>query len=191
MPFIAERIYKQVGGEKESVHLERWPEASKIDTELIKQMKDIRDAVSLGLMKRTETKINVKQPLLSVTYKQQIKEEFFSLLKDELNVKDVFINESQLEDVVLDTTITEELQKEGDMRKLIRAVQDVRAMKKLQTSDKIVLTVSSRLILGNTDRLFSVCNIEEIKEDVNLSQNNAEQVDFHEHAIYFVVTNVI
>ncbi|MBP6948690.1 MAG: class I tRNA ligase family protein [Candidatus Pacebacteria bacterium] len=174
MPFISERIYKQCDGEKESVHLESWPISDNIDYEIIKDMKIVRELVSLGLMKRTETKINVKQPLLSVSFKKVVSGKYNNLIKDELNVKDVFYNDSQKEDVVLDTTITEELQKEGDIRKLIRAVQDMRKAKGLKQVDEINLVVSSLTSLGDMSLLVSTCKIKEIKEDVSIKDNSIE-----------------
>ena len=160
MPFIAERIYKQVGGTKESVHLDSWPETSSVDTDLIKGMKEVRNAVSLGLMKRTESKINVKQPLLSVTFKQVINENFFTLLKDELNVKEIRIDASQVEEVVLDTTITEELQREGDIRILIRSIQGKRKDLHLSTKDKVALTLSFELKEKEALLIKEICNVE-------------------------------
>jgi isoleucyl-tRNA synthetase len=177
MPFIAERVYKQVGGIKESVHLEHWPEAGASDEVLIADMKNVREAVSLGLMKRTEAKINVKQPLLSVTFKKTIPAQYFDLLIDELNVKNVFIDESQTEDVVLDTTITAELQQEGDMRKLIRAVQDMRKTKGLKPSDAITLVLSSRENLGDMSALLATCKVTDIKEDASVEGTKVELSD--------------
>lgn len=177
MPFIAERVYKAVGGQIESVHLDAWPEGGAVDEQLIRDMKDVRDAVSLGLMKRTETKVNVKQPLLSVTFKQIIDEKFFELIKDELNVKQVYIDEKQEVDVVLDTTITPELQQEGDMRKLIRAVQDMRKEKGLQASDEIVLLVSSKKNLGDMSLLLATCKVKEVREDAGIEGVKVELTD--------------
>jgi isoleucyl-tRNA synthetase len=174
MPFIAERVYRAVGGEKESVHLDSWPDAVIFDETIIKEMKLVREAVSLGLMKRTEAKINVKQPLLSVSFKKAISGVYNDLIKDELNVKDVFVNEDQEEEVILDTTLTEELQKEGDIRKLIRAVQDMRKAKGLVQSDEIALVVSSLVNIGDTALLVSSCKVTTIKEDTNLIGQTVE-----------------
>ncbi len=168
MPFVAERVYHDIGGEKESVHLEAWSEGGMIDETIIQEMKDVREAVSLGLMKRTEAKITVKQPLQSVSFKKAINPLYFSLIRDELNVKDVIIPEKQDEEVILNTTITKELQEEGDMRKLIRAVQDLRKEKGLQPSDDITLLVSSRQHLSNTSLVHSTCKVREIQEDTSL-----------------------
>ena len=174
MPFISERIYKTVCDIKESVHLESWPTAVEVDEELINSMKLVREAVSLGLMKRTEAKINVKQPLLSITFKQNLNEVFFGLIKDELNVKEVFLDEKQEMEALLNTHITEELQKEGDMRKLIRTVQDARKEKGLQPFDIVTLHVSSLLLLSDDVQLRSTCKIKDIKEDTSVITNPVE-----------------
>jgi isoleucyl-tRNA synthetase len=174
MPFLAERIYKQVDGKKESVHLESWPKAGNIDENIIKEMKDVREAVSLGLMRRTENKINVKQPLLSVTLKKNIPTIYFELIKDELNVKEIKINEEQTEDVMLDVTITPLLQQEGDVRKLIRAVQDMRKEKGLSPQDVISITISSIANLGDISLLKNTCKIKEVKEDTGVVGQSVE-----------------
>ena len=174
MPFIAERVYQQSDGTKESVHLDTWPALGNVDEELIKDMQNVRALVSLGLMKRTEEKINVKQPLLSVTFKKVVDQKFFSLIADELNVKEVLIDEAQIDDVILDTTITEALQQEGDIRKLIRVVQDARKEKGLQPIDEINVAVSSMSQLDDVSLLISTCKIKEIKEDVLLIENPIE-----------------
>jgi DNA polymerase III delta prime subunit len=88
---------------------------------------------------------------------------------DELNVKEVIINESQIEDVSLDTTLTEALKQEGDMRKLIRAVQDMRKEKGLQTNEEIVLLVSSKELIVDDVQLRVSCKIKEIKESKHVS----------------------
>lgn len=145
MPFISERIYQSVGGEKESVHLEKWPEVQDFDESILSDMKNVREAVSLGLMKRTETKINVKQPLLSATFKKVIPAIYFELIKDELNIKEVIIDEDQTDVVVLDITITEALQKEGDERILQRAMQELRKEKGLTVNDLANIEFSGTL----------------------------------------------
>lgn len=184
MPFIAERIYRDLGGARESVHLESWPEGGTVHEEIIKEMKVVRQCVSLGLMKRTELKLNVKQPLLSVTFPFAIKEVYHKLIKDELNVKDVFFNETQSEEVVLDATITEALQKEGDLRKVMRAIQDARKEKGLQPSDSIVLTLSSKDELGDMSQLMATCKVSTIIEDEHVQSNH---VDISSGDIFFAI----
>ncbi len=174
MPFIAERIYQQVTGTQESVHLTRWPIAGFVDEQIIKDMKVVRDVVSLGLMKRTESKINVKQPLLSVTLKKKISSVYFDLIQDELNIKKIIINEEQTDEVILDTTITKELEREGDVRKLIRAIQDMRKEKGLSPQDVISISISSLVELGDISLLTSTCKIKEVKEDAKTQGQSVE-----------------
>ena len=174
MPFISERVYKQAGGEKESVHLESWPQAGNINEDILKEMKDVREIVSLGLMRRTENKINVKQPLLSITIKKNINPIYFDLIKDELNIKEVFIDENQTDEVILDTNITDELLKEGDIRKLIRLIQDMRKDSKLSPKDVVNIKISSLANITDVASLKNICKINEIKEDVNVTGESVE-----------------
>lgn len=185
MPFISERIYQQIVDKTGSVHLTRWPVGGNIEEEVIKNMKLVRDVVSLGLMKRTESKINVKQPLLSVILKKNIPAIYFELIKDELNVKDVFVDDTQEDELTLDITITPELQKEGDIRKLIRAVQDMRKEKGLSPQDSISLVVSSLLNLGDVTLLKSTCKIKEVKEGIDMKENS---VELSSGVLYFAIS---
>ncbi len=99
---------------------------------------------------------------------------YFDLVLDELNVKEIKIDELQEEEVTLDITITEELLREGDVRKLIRAVQDMRKEKGLSPQDIISVTISSLSILGDITLLQSTCKIKEINEDINMKENSVE-----------------
>ncbi len=175
MPFIAERIYKEVGGARESIHLEKWPKRGDIDLEIISDMKVVRYTVSLGLMKRTESKINVKQPLQSVTIKKEIDEKYFDLISDELNVKEVKINKEQAEEVLIDLNISDELRKEGDVRKLMRAIQDMRKEKGLTPSDFVKLIASNEIAKSET--LMKTCKVSEVIIDENVEGESVEITD--------------
>ena len=137
-PFMADYIYKEINGDKESVHLDVWPEVDKklIDKELEEQMEQVRNICSLALQKRAEAGIKVRQPLakLQITnYKLQ--NELIDLIKDEVNVKEVVADLK--EGVVLDTTITEELKAEGIVRDFVRNIQAKRKEMGLTPKDKI------------------------------------------------------
>ncbi|MBI4086826.1 class I tRNA ligase family protein [Candidatus Kaiserbacteria bacterium] len=147
MPFIAESIYKGAGGEKESVHLETWPEAGQVDTKLIEDMSDVRNIVSLALEARSKAGIKVRQPLAgvivrvdSVIFENQA---LIELVKDEINVKEVVSTRTWSESVVLDTTITESLKQEGMARELMRAIQELRKTEGLAPSDRIALIIKA------------------------------------------------
>ncbi|HMJ12371.1 MAG TPA: DUF5915 domain-containing protein [Polyangiaceae bacterium] len=69
--FMSEEMYQNlvvragVPGAKESVHLDRYPEASlgEIDERLVEETRAVREIVSLGLSVRTANKLKVRQPL--------------------------------------------------------------------------------------------------------------------------------
>ncbi|MEK7579474.1 MAG: class I tRNA ligase family protein [Patescibacteria group bacterium] len=147
-PFFAEEVYADIKGGHESVHLEEWPEAnvSRHDGRILDEMKEVRDVVSRALEARASAGIKIRQPLqkltLRATYKNlQGKDALLDLIKDELNVKEVVFDESAGWDLELDTNITPELKKEGDLRDLIRAIQDFRKQSGLTPADKVSVRV--------------------------------------------------
>ncbi len=174
-PFFADYLYQESGGALESVHLEEWPVSGKIDADLISNMEMIRALASVGLMKRTEAKINVRQPLSAfkikdsgtvLKYWDQLKE----ILKDEINVKDIAFFDGGPDEpgYILDTTMTPELKEEGMVRELIRAIQDLRKVKGLNVGDKAVLNVETdgagrKVIDMNTAQVKSACGISDIR----------------------------
>ena len=146
MPFMAEDIYQKVKGEKnkESVHLELWPEARKVDKKLIEKMENTRHLVELALAARAENGIRVRQPLRSLKVKsEKLKEVYSELIKDEVNVKEIIGGVNLETEVEFDITITPELKKEGQLRELIRNIQDLRKKEKLTPHDIAVLLVQT------------------------------------------------
>jgi isoleucyl-tRNA synthetase len=138
MPFVADYIYKEVNGGKESVHLEDWPEIEKklIDEELEERMKQVREICSLALQKRMEAGIKIRQPLGKLQIpKYKLEDGLFDLIKDEVNIKEVVADLK--EGVILDTTITEELKEEGLVRDFVRSIQVLRKEANLTPKDKI------------------------------------------------------
>jgi isoleucyl-tRNA synthetase len=150
-PFFADYLYQGVGGEKESVHLEEWPKEGKIDRELLKDMDMVRSIASKGLEARMAAKINVRQPLGRLKIKDsKIKElsvELVELIEAEVNVKELIFDANIEQDVELDTAITPELKEEGDLRELLRKIQDLRKEKGLTVSDGARLIVPSDVMV--------------------------------------------
>ncbi len=161
-PFFAEHLYKAVDGGKESVHLEEWPEVnSKLknqNAKVLEEMEEVRKIVSLALEQRAKANIKVRQPLASLKLKSKIparlnetsrsgglnlKSELLKLIQDEVNVKKVLFDAGILSEVELDTTITPELKEEGDVRELIRAIQDLRKETGLTAGDLALLTIDT------------------------------------------------
>jgi isoleucyl-tRNA synthetase len=138
-PFFSESMYGALGGTKESVHLDEWPKAGKkkIDKKLIASMASARNFAALGLAKRAEAGIKVRQPLASMTVNVKLGTALDAVLAEEVNVKKIIVASKQKE-VVLDTTITEALRAEGLLRDLVRMFQELRQNAKLSPKDKIV-----------------------------------------------------
>ena len=146
MPFVAEDIYKKVNGEKESVHLEDWPKGGRVNAMLVEEMSEVRKVVSSSLEKRAKRGFKVRQPLAKLTVKSRTlekKEDLHVLIKDEVNVKEVVFDANIADDVYLDTTLTDELKKEGFVRELIRHIQDLRKKTQLTPNDIVTLLVST------------------------------------------------
>jgi len=173
-PFFAENLYQEVvGGDtsfKESVHMESWPIAGKIDTNLINEMNLVRGLSSNGLEARTTAKINVRQPLAKLKVKAPLSlfsggmsQQLLELVKDEVNVKEVVQDASIENDVELDLNISAELKEEGEFRELLRKVQDMRKEKGLSVGDKAVLVVPKefRSVVANYE--------DEIKKSANIT----------------------
>ena len=148
MPFIADDIYLRVNNEKESVHLETWPEGGEVDQEMLVQMQWVRDVISQALEVRSNQGIKVRQPLPALRIKYQVSsikqnEQLLSIIRDEVNVKEVTFDDGEEGGVELDTELTDELKREGAVRELLRAVQDERKNTGLQPGEEATLTVST------------------------------------------------
>jgi|TARA_Y100000310_G_scaffold170442_2_gene170621 isoleucyl-tRNA synthetase len=153
MPFFAEHLYQTLkkDTDSESVHLTSWPSFSKATdagAKLISDMDEVRNIVSQGLQARARAGIKVRQPLALLTVKSRNKaleenKELLSLIQDEVNVKKVSFDPSISEEVVLDTTLTQELRDEGAVRELIRHIQDMRKKQEFSPHDQVALTIQA------------------------------------------------
>ena len=184
-PFMAEKIYKAVGGEKESVHLEDWPEVNKklMDNEVLVQMSMARAVVELGLAARAEAGIKIRQPLAAIYVgKLKILEGFAGVIADELNVKKVERGEGkgitkQANDVVvtLNIHIDEELKSEGVLREIVRTINQIRKEQKLTISDRVVVRYSTDEVML---KVIFEKYVEEIKKSVlafSVDEGEADQ----------------
>ncbi len=150
MPFVAEDIYLKTkdDGSKESVHLESWPfpnEALEADEAitLLKQMAEVRKIVSLGLEARMKAAIKVRQPLASLKIYKEFSKELSDLIKDEVNVKEILVATADEDTVELDINMTQELKEEGQMRELLRSIQELRKESGLNIEDRAELIVDT------------------------------------------------
>jgi len=156
VPFVAEAMFAELGGEGESVHLADWPKYNdkEIDSELTDEMATVRKIVELGHALRDEAEIKLRQPLSEVEIeKAALKniDELLPLVAEELNVKLAksvdhiderggwLIKSMNGVAVALRTEISAELKREGTMREITRQINDLRKEAKLTPVDRIKL----------------------------------------------------
>ncbi|MFH1233283.1 MAG: isoleucine--tRNA ligase [Patescibacteria group bacterium] len=182
MPFISEQIWQKVTGynfndENKSAHLEAWPKQSQItnyELAILEQMEEVRKIVELGLAKRDEAGIKVRQPLSKLKVKSQkhaksetnglkVSDEHLQLIKDELNVKKIeLVNNADRLEVELDINISVELKLEGIKREIVRQINMTRKEAMLTIKDKITLSWQSKsTLIAKTFSEFS----DEIKKE--------------------------
>jgi isoleucyl-tRNA synthetase len=212
-PFISEAIWQAVTGTNfkdntKSVHLEQWPNTEKTltvrttespektensDEKIINDMNVVRRIVEMGLAKRDEHKIKIRQPLSKLKVKsEKLKvsdEELINLIKDELNVKEVEFSDGE-EGVELDVTMTPELEREGLKRELVRAINNLRKNNGLTIKDQIKLyCFSDDEMIKETLKQYQ----EEIKTDTLSSEiieekaDNSEEQKINDRSVYLAI----
>jgi isoleucyl-tRNA synthetase len=154
MPLLAENLWQKILGynfsdDDESVHLQEWPKGEKVgkkQNEILADMVLVRRVVELGLAKRDEAGIKIRQMLAKVTIfsENEIGAEYNFLIVDELNVQTLewkkITGETKVE---LDTNITPELKKEGIKRELIRSINMLRKDAGLDISAKVAVNIKT------------------------------------------------
>jgi isoleucyl-tRNA synthetase len=165
-PFASEDIWQKLKNEKdeESVHLTKWPEKQIINYGVVEKMNQAREIVERVLFARQLKKKNVRQPLaeLRLGENYSLPPEYFEILKDELNIKNISLvkkegvpnnldkwfairlfydNPDETILMYIDSEITEELKQEGNYRELVRAIQDIRKKKGLNPNDMVSIKI--------------------------------------------------
>ncbi len=174
-PFASDKMWRELTAgmdEARSVHLSDWPEAGKVDAELLGQMAEARNVVSEGLSVRGEHKIKVRQPLAKLAYGTdgRLDEELERIIAEEVNVKAVVWGKDLGEDkVMLDVQLTPELKAEGLMREIVRQVQSARKAAGLEVDDRIVLTLatSSKELAAAVEAHGHVIAAETLAREIN------------------------
>lgn len=156
MPFYAEYLFLRVKerDDRESVHLSSWPPKRNVDGSLLEKMAIARDIVALGLEARQRAGIKVRQPLQALLVQKKhpdLGDEYETIMKEELNVKEVREDLTIDSVVSLDLNLTPALVSEGVAREFIRSVQDARKEMGLVPKDRIHLSVSPALLSRISD----------------------------------------
>jgi isoleucyl-tRNA synthetase len=146
VPFLSEEIYQELNGlgfaKTKSVHLEAWPAAVEklIDDKLENEMETVRRLVAWGMAERAKHGVKVRQPLAKLVLKKnELRSGLYDLVKEEINVKEIGFDENLAVAAELDWNITSELKEEGDVREIIRQIQELRKTAKFTPQDKITI----------------------------------------------------
>jgi len=194
IPFTAEEIWQKLKNEndEESVHLAEWPHFAKASrgkpnfikklfgksNKVIEEMQKAREIVSLGLQLRQKAGIPVRQPLseLRIT-NYKLREEYFEIVKEEMNVKEIKLTEGKELKVEIDTNITPELKEEGNYRELVRAIQEMRKKAGLTPSDIISISFDTNEEGKNLIQKFEKDMKKTIlAEKIEFKNNNGEEI---------------
>lgn len=156
-PFIAEEMYQNLVVNMdmesvESVHLEDYPTINEdeIDTKILDDMQRVRDIASYGLKVRENVRLNLRQPLCKafVNIKD---EELREIVKEEINVKEIFFSEKPesgegmntegegSDFITIDCNLTDELKNEALINEFMRRYKDLRKKKGLKVGDMVTL----------------------------------------------------
>lgn len=146
-PFMAEELFRNLTG-LESVHLRDWPEVGHVNERVVSEMDAVRDAVNDGLALRAKAGIKIRQPLSSLKMKGvpalgPNASEYYDIMREELNVKDVNWKTDGVRQLELDTEITPALHIEGLAREVVRVVQQSRKEAGYAVDDRINITIST------------------------------------------------
>jgi isoleucyl-tRNA synthetase len=191
VPFVTEEMYQNLKTEeeKESVHLEDYPELGDkyLNEKLTRKMKEVREVCTLGQSARVESSLKVRQPLASVKIKgTKLDQNLLEVIEDELNVEEVEIvdelpekdywniQESKFVSVALNTRLTPELQKKGLYRDLVRKIQRARKKAGLKIGELVEIEVKSSN--NKAVELIEEEN-ESLKEDVYAKSLKAKKVE--------------
>lgn len=154
-PFVAEHLHHELhkgSAHIGSVHWHDWPKSQKLkseDEQLIKEMELVRKVSNMALALRQKEKIKVRQPLpeLAVVGQVKLRPELVSLLKEELNVKEVgwpkeipenfVFTEGDSLKVGLNKEVDKALRNEGWAREVVRQIQDMRKEAQYRFDEKV------------------------------------------------------
>ena len=158
IPFLSEEIYQGISDNNFvkaiSVHLEAWPyeeekavnytEMTKLpDATLYSEMKQVRELVTQALAERSKHAVKVRQPLAELKIKVDLRQELRDLLAEEDNVKSIVFDPNLKTSLEHDWNLTPELKEEGQVREIMRNIQDLRKSAGLTPGDAIAIYIEA------------------------------------------------
>ena len=171
-PFYSDQLYRDLGGEKDSVHLDSFPVADEsiIDSELEARMEMAQKITSMVLALRRKVNIKVRQPLQSIMIPAASAEQklYIEAVKDlimnEVNVKDLtFVEGNGVLVKKVKCNFRTMGKKFGKLMKGIAAQMaelSQEDIEKLETSGSLELTVDGQ------QAVVDVSDVEIISEDI-------------------------
>jgi isoleucyl-tRNA synthetase len=150
-PFLSDHIWREMAqGTKlaKSVHLSDWPSVKEpLGTSqiMLENMASARALISEGLAQRADAGIKVRQPLSKATVSGiELSPGLQQIMADELNVKEIVNQEGSEPKIIVETTLSDELRREGLSRDLIRVVQNARKNAGFNVDDRIQLRLEAK-----------------------------------------------
>ena len=168
------------------------PNLDLIDDQLEQEMENVRSIVNLGLAERSKQGIKVRQPLLSLSVKElKIDKELIDLIKEEINVKEVKEDKKISEDIKLDTRITPELKEKGNVREIIRQIQQMRKDNGFIPEDRINVYYASNeffdtILERNKEHILR----EVLADKFILSNDKLKEINIDNNKIYLNIKKI-
>ena len=172
-PFYADRLYRDLTGSTESVHLDRFPESDPalIDPELEERQKLAQDITSMTLALRRKVNLKVRQPLQTIMVpvaddaRRAALEAIKELVKSEINVKDLKIVGN--DEGILVKSVKPDFKKLGPkFGKQMKAAAEI--IKNLDAKSIAALERDGKLTfdLNGTPAEVDLADVEIISEDI-------------------------
>ena len=172
-PFYADRLYRDLTGSTESVHLDRFPvvDESLIDPQLEERQKLAQDITSMTLALRRKVNLKVRQPLQTIMVpvaddnRRAALEAIKELVKSEINVKELKIVGN--DEGILVKSVKPDFKKLGPkFGKQMKAAAEI--IKNLDAKSIATLERDGRLTfdLGGTPAEVELTDVEIISEDI-------------------------
>lgn len=185
-PFLAEELYHNLTGDKESIHLKDWLPAGHVNELSLKQMAIVRSLINMGLKGRAEGGMKVRQPLASasVDSSESLHEELRRTIEEELNIKKIeYKVKKDFENnvsggILIDYHLTPELKREGLMREVIRHIQSARKAAGLNVDDRVILDLKTadEMLKKAIDEHIETIMTETLTDSIDAISENTQTV---------------